>query len=150
MKIIILAVGKEKDFAGYELVTEYTSRIGHYLPIEWVYVPASDIQEEGTRILKVLDGQSGGSHVVMLDEKGKEQGSAQFSTFIQSRMNEGLRSLVFMIGGAHGFSEPVRERAQTKLALSQLTFPHQLVRLILAEQIYRACTIMKGEKYHHE
>lgn len=150
MKILILAVGKEKDFAGYELVGEYTSRIGHYLPIEWVYVPASDIQEEGARILKVLDGQSGGSYVVMLDEKGKEQGSAQFSTFIQSRMNEGLRSLVFMIGGAHGFAESVRERAQTKLALSQLTFPHQLVRLILAEQIYRACTIMKGEKYHHE
>lgn len=150
MKIFILAVGKEKDFAGHELVAEYTGRIGHYLPIEWVYVPASDIREEGARILKVLDGQSGGSYVVMLDEKGKEHNSAQFSAFIQSRLNEGVRSLVFLIGGAHGFSEPVRERAQMKLALSQLTFPHQLVRLILAEQIYRACTIMKGEKYHHE
>ncbi len=149
MKITILAVGKEKDFAGHELVAEYSNRIGHYIPIEWIYIPALDIQEEGKRILKVLDSHTGGSHIVMLDEKGKEQTSVQFSSFIGQRMNEGLRSLTFLIGGAHGFDPSVHARVQTKLALSQLTFPHQLVRLIVAEQIYRACTIMKGEKYHH-
>jgi 23S rRNA (pseudouridine1915-N3)-methyltransferase len=137
-------------------VNEYSGRIQHYVPIEWVYIPASvgnpasDIQEEGKRIVKVLDAQSGGSHVVMLDEKGKEFTSVGFADFIQSRLNEGLKSLIFLIGGAHGFDETVRARAQSKIALSQLTFPHQLVRLILAEQIYRANTIMKGEKYHHE
>lgn len=149
MKIIIVAVGKEKDFSGHELVSEYTDRIGHYLPIEWIYVPAVDSQEECKRIIKILDTHDSGCHVVMLDEKGKEYNSAQFSGFIQMRMNEGLRSLVFLIGGSHGFDNLIRERVQTKVGLSQLTFPHQLVRLILAEQIYRACTIMKGEKYHH-
>ncbi len=149
MKIIIVAVGKEKDFSGYELVTEYTDRIGHYLPIEWIYVSASDSQEEGKRIIKILDTHDSGSHIVMLDEKGKGHTSTEFAQFIQNRMNEGLKSLIFLIGGAHGFDNFIRERVQTKIGLSQLTFPHQLVRLILAEQIYRACTILKGEKYHH-
>jgi 23S rRNA (pseudouridine1915-N3)-methyltransferase len=149
MKIIIVAVGKEKDFSGYELVSEYSSRVGHYVPIEWIYVPASDSQEEGKRILKVIDTHDNGCHVVMLDEKGKEQTSAEFAQFIQNRMNEGLKSLIFLIGGSHGFDSIVHERVQTQLGLSRLTFPHQLVRLILAEQIYRACTILKGEKYHH-
>lgn len=150
MKIIIIAVGKEKDFSGYDLVSEYTNRIEHYVPIEWIYVPASDVKEEGKRTLKILEANETGCHVIMLDEKGKEYNSIQFSNFIQARMNEGLRSIIFLIGGAHGFDQSIRERSQTSIALSQLTFPHQLVRLILAEQIYRICTIIKGEKYHHE
>lgn len=150
MKIIIAAVGKEKDFAGHELVSEYTSRIAHYVPAEWVYIPASDMKEEGDRIIRLLNTQSSGSHVVLLDEQGKERTSLQFAEFLQSRLNEGLKSLVFLIGGAHGFDARVSERAGSKMALSQLTFPHQLVRLILVEQIYRACTIMRGEKYHHQ
>ena len=150
MKIIIVAVGKEKDFAGHELVAEYTERIGHYVQTEWTYIPASTMKEEGDRILKTLDTHQSGCHVVLLDEQGKERTSVQFAEFIQSRLNEGLKSLLFLIGGAHGFDTRVAERAQSKMALSQLTFPHQLVRLILAEQIYRACTIMKGEQYHHQ
>lgn len=156
MKIIIIAVGKEKDFSGHELVAEYTDRTSHYVPIEWIYIPASDAKEEGLstqagkRIAKILDMNDTGSHVVMLDEKGKEYNSTQFSGFIQTRMNEGLRSLIFIIGGSYGFDESIQSRANSKIALSQLTFPHQLVRLILAEQIYRACTILKGEKYHHQ
>lgn len=150
MKIIILAVGKEKDFAGHELVADYTVRIGHYMPIEWVYISAGDMREEGERINKELDKCGSGTHIIMLDEKGKEFTTEKFAEFIQSRLNEGLRSVVFLIGGAHGFDGSVRKRAQTTIALSQLTFPHQLVRLILTEQIYRACTILKGEKYHHK
>ncbi len=149
MKILIIAVGKEKDFAAHEAVAEYSTRIGHYLPIEWLYIPASDATEEGTRIIKALDAQGSGSQAIALDEKGKEYTSTDFSTFIQSRMNESLKSLVFVIGGSYGLNEEVRSRARYTLALSQLTFPHQLVRLILAEQIYRACTILKGERYHH-
>ncbi len=149
MKILVIAIGKEKDFSGHELVTEYTKRISHYVSIEWLYLPASTMTEEGSRIIKVLDANISGSHVVLLDEKGKELNSTQFASFIQSRMNEGLKNVIFLIGGAHGFDPKVREMAQSSLALSQLTFPHQLVRLILAEQIYRAQTIIKGEKYHH-
>ncbi len=149
MNIVIIAVGKEKDFAGHELVAEYTSRMEHYLPIEWIYIPASDVQEEERRILKTLDGYTGGSFMVLLDETGKEQTSKQFSEFMQARMNSGLKSLIFIIGGSYGFGHEIRARANSSIALSQLTFPHQLVRLIVAEQLYRACTIMKGEKYHH-
>lgn len=149
MKIVIIAVGKEKDFAGHELVAEYSVRIGHYMSVEWIYVQAGDVQEEGERINKELDKCGSGAHLIMLDEKGKEFTTKKFADFIQSRMNEGLRSVVFLIGGAHGFDQGIRERAQTTIALSQLTFPHQLVRLILAEQIYRVCTVLKGEKYHH-
>ena len=149
MKIIIIAVGKEKDFSAQSLVAEYSARIEHYTQLEWVYLPASDAKEENARILKVLDTQGSGSYVVTLDEKGKEYTSTSFSQFIQTRMNEGLKSLIFIIGGSYGLNEEVRARANSSIALSQLTFPHQLVRLILAEQLYRACTILKGEKYHH-
>lgn len=149
MKIVIVVVGKEKDFSAADLVVEYSARISHYLPIEWTYIPASDSQEEGKRILKAIDAHGSGTHIVALDEKGKEFTSADFSQFVQTRLNEGLRSLVFIIGGSYGLSDEVRLRAQSTIALSKLTFPHLLVRPILAEQIYRACTIMKGEKYHH-
>ena len=148
MKITIIAVGKEKDFAGNDLVAEYTDRIGHYSSLEWVYIPAADKVEEEKRILKTIDARSG-AHVVMLDELGKQYTSVQFSEFIQKRLNEGLNSLVFLIGGSYGFGENVRARTNSMMALSALTFPHQLVRLILAEQIYRGLTILKGEKYHH-
>ena len=149
MKIAIIVVGKEKDFPAHDLVAEYSTRIGHYLPIEWTYIPASDGDEEGKRILKAIDALGSGAHIVALDEKGREFVSADFAKFMQTRMNEGLKSLAFVVGGSYGLNEEVRARAQSTVALSKLTFPHQLVRLILAEQLYRACTIMKGEKYHH-
>ncbi|MBP6858961.1 MAG: 23S rRNA (pseudouridine(1915)-N(3))-methyltransferase RlmH [Candidatus Pacebacteria bacterium] len=149
MKIVVVVVGKEKDFSAYDLVAEYSARIEHYLPIDWVYIPASDGKEEGARILKTIDGLGSGVHTVALDEKGREFTSAECAKFVQTRMNEGLKSLVFVVGGSYGLNDEVRARAQSTIALSKLTFPHQLVRLILAEQLYRACTIMKGEKYHH-
>ncbi|MEN9912708.1 MAG: hypothetical protein RLY66_116 [Candidatus Parcubacteria bacterium] len=149
MKITVIVIGKEKDFSAHDLVAEYSARIGHYLPIEWTYIPASDGTEEGKRILKAVDSLGSGTHVVALDEKGKEFTSTEFAKFTQTRMNEGLKSLAFIVGGSYGLNDEVRSHAQSTIALSKLTFPHQLVRLILAEQIYRACTIMKGEKYHH-
>lgn len=148
MKLVILAVGKEKDFAGSELVAEYTGRIAHYVPIEWRYVPAGEPKEEEAALLKVLDKEAG-SYVVSLDEKGKEYDSRGFTTFIQNRMNHGDKSLIFIIGGSYGLPQTIKERSSAVICLSMLTFPHQLVRLVLSEQIYRACTIMKGEKYHH-
>jgi 23S rRNA (pseudouridine1915-N3)-methyltransferase len=95
-----------------------------------------------------MDAQSD-CYAVALDEKGKEYASVDFSGFIQSRLNSGVRSLIFIIGGSYGLTDRIRSHAQSTIALSALTFPHQLVRLILAEQIYRAFTLLKGEKYHH-
>jgi 23S rRNA (pseudouridine1915-N3)-methyltransferase len=87
---------------------------------------------------------------VALEERGKQLSSEGLASFIQSRANESARNLVFLIGGAYGLDEVVLKRAQFKWSLSELVFPHQLVRLILAEQVYRACTILKNEKYHHK
>jgi len=149
MKLIIIAVGKEKDFEGRELVADYSARISQYAPIEWRYVEPSNARGEGIRICAIADKLGAGTYMVALDEKGKEYDSTAFADFIQSRMNESVRFLVIVIGGSYGLDASVRDRAQSTIALSKLTFPHQLVRLILAEQLYRACTIIKGEKYHH-
>ena len=89
-------------------------------------------------------------YLIALDEKGKALSSQKFANFIQSRANDSVKQLVFLIGGAYGIDEEILKRANYRLSLSEFTFPHQLVRLILAEQIYRACTIIRKEKYHHE
>ncbi len=149
MKILIIAAGKEKDFSGHELVREYTDRASHYLPVEWKYILGKDSADEEARILKALDAEASGSAIIALDEKGKEYDSANFAEFIQGRLNEGLKTLIFIIGGSYGLSDAIRSRARVVTALSKLTFTHQLARLILAEQLYRAMTILKGEKYHH-
>ena len=149
MRILIIAVGKEKDFAGHELVREYSDRIKHYFPVEWKYISTSDQKEENLELIESIEKEGRGSYAIALDEKGKELDSAGFSARIQSCMNESFRTLIFIVGGSYGLNEEVNKRANSVLALSKLTFPHQLVRLILAEQIYRACTIIKGEKYHH-
>ncbi len=149
MKIIILAIGKEKDFGGLDLVREYTDRISHYCTCEWKYVPTSSVSEDNARILEIIKKEKSGSYVIALDEKGREYDSPTFASQIQSRMNESVRTLFFVIGGSYGLSEEVRTHANMTMALSKLTFPHQLVRLILVEQIYRAFSIIRGEKYHH-
>lgn len=149
MKIVIIAVGKEKDFSGYEIVSEYAGRVSHHVPCEWRYIPTSDQKQENEKILEALDKDSRGSHVIALDEKGKELDSRAFADKIQWCMNESVKTLFFVIGGSYGLTDEVRSRAQAVIALSRMTFPHQLVRLVLVEQIYRAFTIMRGEKYHH-
>ena len=104
-------------------------------------------KKEGEMILGWLDKND---YLVALDERGKQLDSAGLAAFLQARANESTKSLVFLIGGAYGIDEVVLKRANYKWSLSGLTFPHQLVRLILAEQLYRACTILKNEKYHHK
>lgn len=149
MKIIILAIGKEKDFGGNELVLEYTSRISHYYPCEWKYIGGLDQERDNKNIVEAIERLGAGSYVIALDEKGKELDSKDFAHKVDSCLNESVRRLIFIIGGSYGLSDEVRIKADLTLALSKLTFPHQLVRLILIEQIYRACTIIRGEKYHH-
>lgn len=149
MKIIIVAIGKEKDFSGYELVREYTERISHYCSCEWKYIPGSSAQEDNVKLIEAIEKEGAGSYAIALDEIGKEYTSRAFADVIQTRMNESIRTLFFIIGGSYGLNDEVRAHARLTLGLSKLTFPHQLVRLIIAEQLYRAFTIIRGEKYHH-
>jgi 23S rRNA (pseudouridine1915-N3)-methyltransferase len=157
MKISFWSVGKPHDKMMKEGILEFTQRAGNYFPIEWVILPvpknaasmpeAGQKKKEGEMILSQLKPED---YLVALDEYGKEWSSEGLSSFLEQRAMDGTRTIVFLIGGAFGLDESVLKAARMKWSLSKLTFPHQLVRLILAEQVYRACTIMKGEKYHHK
>ncbi len=154
MKIVFLAVGKPHDVFVKSGVDDYTRRIGKYFPVLWQLLPAAkgNLPEaaqkarEGEAILSVLNG---GDLLVALDERGRSFASESLSGFVQECANNSAKRLVFAVGGAYGLSDAVLQKAARTWSLSALTFPHQLVRLILAEQIYRACTILRNEKYHH-
>ena len=156
MKIQIWSIGKphEKDLkAG---IDAFTKRCNNYYSVEWIIIPAPknagmmsemDLKKkEGEIIFQWLTEKD---YLVALDERGKQFSSQGLAEFIQSRANESTKRLIFVIGGAFGLDEMVLKRANLKWSLSTLTFPHQLVRLILVEQLYRAFTILKNEKYHH-
>jgi 23S rRNA (pseudouridine1915-N3)-methyltransferase len=156
MKIQFWSVGKNHEPYVEAGTADFTKRISNYFPVSWKIVPSlknggvlkeADLKKkESELILKALEDTD---YLVALDEKGKMFSSAQLSAFLQARANESTKQLVFLIGGAYGLDTPVLKRANLTWSLSALTFPHQLVRLILAEQTYRACTILRNEKYHH-
>lgn len=156
MKIQFWSIGKKHEAYVSEGVDEFTGRLQKYFPTEWKIIPpvknaaqlsiAELKKKEGEVILGMLQKDD---YLIALDEKGKMWTSEQCAQMIQQRANESQKNLIFLIGGAFGIDEAVFHRANNKWSLSPLTFPHQLVRLILAEQIYRACTIIKNEKYHH-
>lgn len=156
MKISLWSIGKQNDSYIKEGVEEFTKRITKYFPVEWNIIPVPknagmlsemDLKKrEGEMILQWLKPED---YLIALDEHGKQFTSEGLAQFLQQRASDSTKNLVFLIGGAYGLDAPVLQRAKTKWSLSQLTFPHQLVRLILAEQIYRACTILRNEKYHH-
>ena len=157
MKITLLTVGKtDKDWVKQGLDI-YTSRLKHYISFTIIEIPElknvsaltkEQIKaKEGELILKSIRPAD---DVILLDEHGKEFTSTGFASFLQKKMALEGRDIVFIIGGAYGFSEEVYKRSNSKISLSQMTFSHQMVRAIFAEQIYRAFTIMKGEPYHHE
>ena len=148
MKIVVLSVGKEKDEASASLLSHFQIRIIRYLPLEWLYVQHDVTKEkEGEKILSLLKKED---YVVLLDEKGKDIKSEALADLIETRMVDSVRRMVFIIGGAYGASKSVEERANYVWKLSSLVFPHMLVRVIVLEQLYRALTIIKGEKYHHD
>lgn len=148
MKLFILSVGKEKDVLTQDLMKHFEMRVLRYLPTEWSYIPHdSTAVKEGERILSIIKKED---YVVLLDEKGMEIKSEALAELIENRMVDSVRRMVFIIGGAYGVSPAVKERANYTWKLSSLVFPHLLVRIILVEQLYRALTIIKGEKYHHE
>lgn len=136
-----------------EGLEDYEKRLKRYTSFERTDIPfprsgKNDPREQEGELL--LSKVESGDVVVLLDENGKEFNSVEFSDFIQKRMNAGTKRLVFIIGGAYGFSDSVRKRADYELSLSRMTLTHQMVRLFFTEQLYRAFTIIKGEKYHHQ
>ena len=157
MNIELIVVGKTDSKEVSALVDMYTKRINFYNKFNITYIPdirnsknLSEAQQksaEGEAILRLLDDSD---RVVLLDEKGSEFRSVEYAEWLQKRMNSGVKRLVFVIGGPYGFSPEVYSRSNEKISLSKMTFSHQMVRAIFAEQIYRAFTIMRGEPYHHE
>ena len=157
MDVKLVTVGKTDVKWVKEGLDLYVSRLRHYVPFSLVEIPQlknvsaltqEQIKErEGELVLKQLNP---GDCVILLDEHGKEYRSVEWAEWIRQRLARGGKALVFVIGGAYGFSQAVYDRAEGKVSLSRMTFSHQMVRTIFAEQLYRAFTIIKGEPYHHE
>ncbi|WP_047245115.1 23S rRNA (pseudouridine(1915)-N(3))-methyltransferase RlmH [Maribacter thermophilus] len=157
MTIKLLAIGKTDSSELQNLIDLYERRLGHYINFEIEIIPdlkktknlTEDQQKtkEGELILKQL---SNTDVLILLDEKGKQYTSIEFSTYLQKKMNSGIKQLVFLIGGPYGFSQEIYNKAAGKISLSKMTFSHQMVRLFVIEQIYRAFTILRNEPYHHK
>jgi len=156
MKILLVVTGKtSQDFVEKGLI-EFSERIKHYLSFEMQVIPGikqaknrsfeQQKEKEGEAILKYMQQ---GDYVVLLDECGKEYTSLEFANYLEKKMQTVPKCLVFVIGGAYGFSQKVYDAAHEKIALSKMTFSHQLIRLIFVEQLYRALTILHQEAYHH-
>lgn len=157
MKIQFWSIGKANESHVEEGIQLFTKRITNYYPVQWQIISSpknaavmSEIdlkQKEGETILGLLKKED---FLVLLDERGKQLSSEGLAEFIQQRANESQKNIIFLIGGAFGVSKEVMDRANFKWSLSQLIFPHQIVRMLLAEQVYRACSINRNEKYHHQ
>ncbi len=156
MKIILCSVGHEDDPLLKNSIQDFTKRIGYYYPAEWkIITPIKKKTALPEKIVKVkeaafvLESIKKDDFLVALDEKGTMLSSVKLASWLQARANESIKQLVFLIGGSYGLEETVLRRANFIWSFSPLTFPHQLMRLMLTEQLYRACTIIKNEKYHH-
>ena len=157
MNIELLCIGKENADAFEEALSLYVKKIKLYNNFDIVIIPylkntkslsfEEQKRKEGELLLKKIVPSD---CVVLLDERGKELSSVEFANFLQQKMNSGIKKLVFVIGGAYGFSEAVYQRQNAKMSLSKLTFPHLMTRLIFTEQLYRAFTILHNEPYHHD
>ncbi len=156
MKIILCSIGKAHDSDLKAAIEDFTKRISNYFSVEWLLIPApknagllSSEELKKTEATVLLQKLTKDDYLILLDERGKNISSPALATLLQQRGNESTKRVVFLIGGAFGVDEAVFKRANFVWSLSQLVFPHMIVRLILAEQVYRACSIIKNEKYHH-
>jgi 23S rRNA (pseudouridine1915-N3)-methyltransferase len=156
MKIQLWSIGKEHEPYVKPGTDDFTRRIARYYPVEWKLIAPpknaatlsiSDLRKKESEI--ILDVLTKDDWLIALDERGKQMTSDGLAQLLQARANESAKNLVFLIGGIHGIDEAVLKRADLRWSLSLLTFPHQLVRLVLVEQLYRACSILRNEKYHH-
>lgn len=157
MNIKLITIGKTDNKNLQSLIDEYTKRLSFYVKFELEIIPdiknvknfseAQQKEKEGELILSKIAPTD---HLILLDENGKTFSSVGFSDFLQKKMNAGIKTLVFVIGGPYGFSETVYKQAVGKVSLSEMTFSHQMVRLFIIEQIYRGFTILRNEPYHHQ
>ena len=157
MKITLLAIGKTNAKYLQEGIEQYIKRLSHYIPFEFKILPDVKTTKGLTQEKqKEMEGQmflnciQSGDVVVLLDEKGKEMTSREFSVYLDKKMVTVAKNFIFVIGGPYGFSQEMYNRANEKLSLSKMTFSHEMIRLFFIEQIYRAITILKGEPYHHD
>ena len=156
MKVTLILNGKTEDDFIQKGYSVFEQRLKHYLPFETVVIPAlkntkalsteQQKQKEGELVMKYLQPSD---RLILLDENGKEFTSVGFSAYIQQQMNSGIKNCVMVVGGPYGFSEELYKQNTKKIALSKMTFSHQMVRLFFIEQLYRAMTILKNEPYHH-
>lgn len=156
MKITLLVIGKTEEDYLNKGIGNYLGRLAHYIKFDYVEIqPPRSFRQLNPQMLKEAEGKlilkhlAASDHVVLLDENGKTATSVEFAAMLQKLMNSGIRHLMFVVGGAFGFSGEVYQAAQSRLALSAMTFSHQMVRLFFTEQLYRAFTILKNEPYHN-
>ncbi len=157
MKITLLTIGKTEDKYLIEGIDIYLKRLKHYIPFRILEIPElkntkslSQEQQKSREAELIFKNIQITDHIILLDENGKDFTSRGFSVYLNKKMVAGLQHLVFIIGGPYGFSNEVYERSNDKVSLSKMTLSHQMIRLFFAEQLYRACTILKGEPYHHD
>lgn len=157
MKISLLVVGKTVEPYFVQGIEEYSKRLAHYVPFETIVIPelrntkslSTDQQKEREADL-ILKALQPGDYIVLLDEHGKEFTSMLFAAYLEKKMANVARRLVFVVGGPYGFSDRIYQTAHEKISLSKMTYSHQMIRLIFTEQLYRAMTILNNEPYHHE
>ena len=156
MKFQFINIGKPHDDNLKKAIEDFTKRITNYYKVEWLIIPPlKKAASLSTNNLKDLESQTLLSKInkddflMLLDETGKQLTSVELANFISKQTITNNRSIIFLIGGAYGVSNEIKQRANFTWSLSKLVFPHMIVRLVLAEQVYRACTILRNEKYHH-
>jgi len=157
MKITFLLNGKTDKKYVEDGIDVFHKRMKRYLPFQIITIPAlkntkslSPSQQKDKEAELMMKQFQPGDHIILLDEKGKEYSSKQFADNIQKHMNSGIKNLIFVVGGPYGFSDSIKQKANGKISLSQMTFSHQIIRVIFMEQLYRAMTILKNEPYHNE
>ncbi|CAN1496804.1 COG1576 Uncharacterized conserved protein [Flavobacteriaceae bacterium] len=157
MNIKLIAIGKTDNKALQSLIDDYTKRLSFYIKFDLDSIPdiknvknLSESQQKEKEGELILSKISPTDNLILLDENGKSFSSVGFSAELQKKMNAGIKTLVFVIGGPYGFSDAVYAKANGKISLSQMTFSHQMVRLFFIEQVYRGFTILKNEPYHHQ
>ena len=156
MKVILLSVGKTDHLLLSQIIEDYRKRVNHYIPFEMKMVAdpknrknLSEKEQKREEALLLLKTLQPSDYVVLLDDKGKQYRSAEFARYIEKKSHSVPRQLVFVVGGPYGFAPEMYDRAAETISLSKMTFTHQMVRLVFAEQLYRAMTIMHNEPYHH-
>lgn len=157
MNIRLIAIGKTDNKDLQSLIDDYTKRLSFYVKFDLDIIPdiknaknlseAQQKEKEGELILAKIGPTD---QLILLDENGKTYSSVGFSDYLQKKMNTGIKTLVFVIGGPYGFSETIYQKAHGKVSLSEMTFSHQMVRLFVIEQLYRGFTILRNEPYHHQ